>query len=98
MAQRSGDDKAEAPAVSVFVIDNASPDPGDARIAGGFPFVRLIRNSENLGFTGAGNQGAREGRGRWYVLLNPDAFAQPDWLERLAAAAGRHPQVSSFTS
>lgn len=81
-----------------IVIDNASPDPGDAAIAAGFPWARLIRNTDNLGFTGAGNQGAREGRGRWYVLLNPDAYAEPDWLERLVAAAGRHPQVRSFTS
>jgi GT2 family glycosyltransferase len=81
-----------------LVIDNASPDPGDAAIASEFPWVRLIRNTTNLGFTGAGNQGAREGRGRWYVLLNPDAYAEPDWLERLMAAAARRPQAASFTS
>jgi N-acetylglucosaminyl-diphospho-decaprenol L-rhamnosyltransferase len=81
-----------------LVIDNDSPDPGDAAIAAEFPRVRLIRNTENLGFTGAGNQGAREGRGRWYVLLNPDAYAEPDWLAELVEAAGRHPQVASFTS
>jgi GT2 family glycosyltransferase len=81
-----------------LVIDNASPDPGDAAIAREFPFVRLIENSENLGFAGAGNQGARLARGRWYVLLNPDAFAQPDWLEQLIAAAERHPSLLSFTS
>ena len=85
-----------------LVIDNASPDPGDAAIAAEFaqkvPGARLIRNSDNLGFTGAGNQGAREGRGRWYVRLNPDAYAEPDWLAQLMAAADRHPQVRSFTS
>ena len=81
-----------------LVIDNASPDPGDAAIAAEFPWARLIRNATNLGFTGAGNQGAREGRGRWYVLLNPDAYAEPDWLAELMAAAARHPQVRAFTS
>lgn len=81
-----------------LVIDNASPDPGDAAIAGSFSFVRLIRNDENLGFTGAGNQAAREARGRWLVLLNPDAYAEPTWLAELVAAAERHPQVRSFTS
>lgn len=81
-----------------LVIDNASPDPGDAAIAADFPWVRLIRNETNLGFTGAGNQAARDGRGRWYVLLNPDAYAEPDWLGRLMAAAARHPKVASFTS
>src|SRR5436190_5181416 len=81
-----------------IVIDNASPDPGDAAIAAEFPWARLIRNTENRGFAGAGNQGAREARGRWYVLLNPDAFARPDWLAQLAAAAERHPKVRAFTS
>ena len=81
-----------------IVIDNASPDPGDAAIAGEFPWVRLVRNDSNLGFTGAGNQGARLARGRWYVLLNPDAFAEPDWLAQLVAAAERQPRVRSFTS
>ncbi|HET6970414.1 MAG TPA: glycosyltransferase family 2 protein [Phenylobacterium sp.] len=126
MPQRTRDDKAETPALTVcviaynsgptlrtclgrlsaqtfrdfetLVIDNASPDPGDSAIAAEFPDVRLIRNTENLGFTGAGNQGARLGRGRWYVLLNPDAYARPDWLAELVAAAERHPQVGSFTS
>jgi GT2 family glycosyltransferase len=81
-----------------IVIDNASPDPGDAAIAAEFPFVRLVRNAENLGFTGAGNQGARLARGRWYALLNPDAFAEPDWLAQLVDASERHPQVRAFTS
>jgi GT2 family glycosyltransferase len=81
-----------------LVIDNASPDPGDSAIAAGVPAVRLVRNEANLGFAGAGNQGARLARGRWYVLLNPDAYPDPDWLAELVAAAGRHPKVRSFTS
>ena len=81
-----------------LVIDNASPDAGDAEIAAGFSGVRLIRNVENLGFAGAGNQGARLARGRWHVLLNPDAYAEPDWLAELVAASERHPAVKSFTS
>ncbi len=81
-----------------LVIDNASPDAGDAEIAASFRFVTLIRNPDNAGFAKAGNQAARLGRGRWLVLLNPDAFARPDWLAQLVAAAERHPQVRSFTS
>lgn len=81
-----------------LVIDNASPDPGDSATAEAFPGVRVVKNAENLGFAGAGNQGARLARGRWYVLLNPDAWPEPDWLERLTDAAARHPAVRSFTS
>jgi N-acetylglucosaminyl-diphospho-decaprenol L-rhamnosyltransferase len=80
-----------------LVIDNASPDAADAEIAARFD-VRLMRNPENLGFAGAGNQGARLARGRWYALLNPDAVAEPDWLAELAGAADRHPHVRAFTS
>jgi GT2 family glycosyltransferase len=81
-----------------IVIDNASPDPGDAEIAAEFPWARLVRNGQNLGFAGAGNQAARLARGRWFVLLNPDAYPEPDWLAELMAAADRHPKVRSFTS
>jgi len=81
-----------------LVIDNASPDRGDAAIAADFPAMRLVSNATNLGFAGAGNQAARLGAGRWLVLLNPDAVAEPDWLAELMAAAVRHPQVRSFTS
>lgn len=81
-----------------LVIDNASPDPGDRAIAREFPGMRLIENAANLGFSGAGNQAAREGRGKWLVFLNPDAFAASDWLAELVAASRRHPAVRSFTS
>jgi N-acetylglucosaminyl-diphospho-decaprenol L-rhamnosyltransferase len=81
-----------------IVIDNASPDPGDAAIAAERRWARLVRTDRNLGFTGAGNLGAREARGRWLVLLNPDAYAEPDWLAQLMAAAERHPQAKCFTS
>jgi len=81
-----------------LVIDNASPDPADAATARAFPWAQLAENSDNLGFAGAVNQAARLGRGRWLVLLNPDAYADPDWLAELVAAAARHPQARVFTS
>jgi GT2 family glycosyltransferase len=44
------------------------------------------------------NQAARAARGRWLALLNPDAFAQPDWLEKLLATAEAHPEIRCFAS
>ncbi len=82
----------------VLLIDNASSDRTAQAAAKADPSIRLIENAENLGFAAAVNQGARAARGRWLALLNPDAFAEPEWLERLAAAALANPEVHSFTS
>lgn len=82
----------------VILVDNASSDGAVAAAMRDHPQVQLIANTENLGFAAAVNQGARAARGRWLVLLNPDAFANRDWLARLLAAAQAHPQVKSFTS
>jgi GT2 family glycosyltransferase len=82
----------------LILIDNASRDgaaQAAAREAGDLLFVA---NAENAGFAAAVNQGARLARGRWLVLLNPDAFAEPDWLEALLAAAEAYPQVRCFAS
>lgn len=82
----------------LIVVDNASPQGEAAPVAAAHPFARLVPAGANLGFAGGVNLGARSARGRWLVLLNPDAYADPDWLEQLAAAAARHPKVRSFTS
>jgi N-acetylglucosaminyl-diphospho-decaprenol L-rhamnosyltransferase len=82
----------------VVLVDNASPDAEAQALAAQHGFVRLIENRDNLGFAAANNQAARAARGRWLVLLNPDAYAAPDWLAELAAAAGRHPDARVFTS
>lgn len=81
-----------------LVIDNASPEREARDAVKALSSARLIENAENLGFAGACNQAAREATGRWLVLLNPDAFAEPDWLEQLLAASRRRPSVRSFTS
>jgi N-acetylglucosaminyl-diphospho-decaprenol L-rhamnosyltransferase len=84
--------------VEVILIDNASPDGAAQAAAKQAPGVLLIANSENLGFAAAVNQGARRARGQWLALLNPDAFAEPDWLEALLAAARTYPEIPCFAS
>ena len=64
--------------------------------------MRLIRNVRNLGFTGGNNPPMRtilaEGRAAFIALLNNDAFAAPDWIERLVDAATANPNVAMFAS
>lgn len=67
-----------------ILIDNGSKD-GSAEFAEKRygDFIRIIRNKENLGFTGGNNVGIRAARGEYIVLLNNDTWAAPTWLEEL---------------
>jgi N-acetylglucosaminyl-diphospho-decaprenol L-rhamnosyltransferase len=82
----------------VLLIDNASSDRTAQAAAVADPKLRLIENAENLGFAAAVNQGAKAATGRWLALLNPDAYADAAWLERLVAATEANPNVHCFTS
>lgn len=82
----------------VLLVDNGSTDGAAQRAAQGDADLTLIETGANLGFAQANNIGAARARGRWLALLNPDAFAAPDWLERLMEATQAWPQTSCFTS
>jgi len=82
----------------VLMVDNASSDGAPQAAVAADPSVILLEPGANLGFAAGNNLAAREAKGRWLVLLNPDAYAHPDWLEALVAGATRHPEVRCFTS
>jgi GT2 family glycosyltransferase len=82
----------------IVLADNASSDGAPQAAAAADPSLRLIENGANLGFAAGINRGVAAARGRWVALINPDAFAEPDWLERLLAAARAHPGVRCFAS
>jgi GT2 family glycosyltransferase len=82
----------------LIVVDNASRDGAGPAAAAADPAIRLIANDANLGFAAAVNQGAQAAHGQWLALLNPDAYAAPDWLAELVAATQAYPQARSFGS
>jgi len=83
----------------ICVVDNASRDSSCDRIAVDFPEITLIRLEQNTGFAAANNRAVRCADGcEWIVLLNPDAFPEPRWLEALMDAAARRPEYSFFGS
>ena len=84
---------------TVLVIDNASEQPAPPGLLASYPNVRLIQNQSNVGFAPANNQAfALLGDTEWVVLLNPDAFPEPDWMQRLIDAAEENPGYSMFAS
>ena len=69
-----------------IVWDNASTDGAVDSLRAGEK-IEVVRCQDNLGFAAANNRAAARCPSRYIATLNPDAFAEPDWLERLVGAA-----------
>ncbi len=85
-------------AFECVVVDNASTDGSPDRLILPDPRFTLLRSPTNLGFAGGSNLGAREARSPWLAMLNPDAFAHPDWLKTMHAACLAYPDSAWFGS
>ncbi|HEY64065.1 MAG TPA: glycosyltransferase family 2 protein [Caldilineae bacterium] len=77
----------------VIVVDNASTDGSPEMVAREFPWVRLIRNQENVGFTRANNQALDLARGRYLLFLNPDTEVVGEALQIMVRYMEAHPDV-----
>lgn len=64
----------------VIVVDNNSADGSVDMVATEFPWVTLIRNDENIGFSKANNQALRISKGEFILILNPDTIVSEDTL------------------
>ena len=85
----------------VIVVDNASTDGSLALVrdwAAGRDNAQVVEAGGNIGFAAGANLGARQARGEWLAMLNPDAQADPDWLSEIAAGIAAHPSTRCFAS
>ncbi len=82
-----------------IVVDNASTDSSLDGLSESYPSIEILQQTENKGFAEGNNLAvAHADDCEWIAFLNPDAFAEPDWLEQLSLAAKNHPQFSFFGS
>jgi N-acetylglucosaminyl-diphospho-decaprenol L-rhamnosyltransferase len=77
----------------VVVVDHGSTDGTVALVRERFPDVRLIEQ-ENRGFGAGMNTGMRAAGGRYYLLLNADAWVVGDAIERLRVFADEHAEAA----
>lgn len=83
---------------TVIVVDNASSDDSLGALddlPAGWQAIRLDRNT---GFAAANNHAFALATSPWVAALNPDAFAEPDWLEQMALGIARYPSAAAFGS
>lgn len=78
-------------AAEVFVVDNNSVDGSTGMLIHKFPWVKLIANKINLGFSKANNQAMRQAKGEYILLLNPDTVVEEDTFEKVLAFMDAHP-------
>jgi N-acetylglucosaminyl-diphospho-decaprenol L-rhamnosyltransferase len=79
--------------LEVIVADNTSKDGTADLVAARYPGVQLIRTGGNLGFGKANNLAFRQARGRYLLVLNPDAVVQADAIRELVQFADAHPNT-----
>jgi N-acetylglucosaminyl-diphospho-decaprenol L-rhamnosyltransferase len=77
----------------IVVVDHGSTDGTVEFVRGQFPDVRVIEQ-ENKGMGGGNNAGMRAADGRYFFLLNSDAWVVDDGLERLVEFADQHPEAA----
>ncbi len=81
-----------------IVVDNGSSDGSGDSLEAEFDEIILLRNTENLGFTGGNNTGinyAVEQDFKYLMLLNNDTEVEPDFLKLMIDRLEKDPQVGA---
>ena len=82
--------------MDVWVVDNRSVDGSVDMVRERFPWVQVISNEENLGFSKANNQALRVCAGRNVLLLNPDTVVREDTFRKCLSYAHNHPKLGGM--
>lgn len=88
-------------AARLIMVDDCSPDPQISVILDawdGRPNVQIIRNKQNLGFSGSINAGVSAAGRSDVVLLNSDTLVTNRWLEKLWQSAYSAPNIATATA
>jgi GT2 family glycosyltransferase len=83
----------DTPSFDVTVVDNGSTDGSPEWVARHYPDVRLLRFSDNRGFSRAFNRGVRRTAGAFVLSLNPDVTVRPGFISAMVHAADRDARI-----
>ena len=77
----------------VVLLDNGSRDGTADLVTAHHSWVTLVHNTVNLGFAAGNNLAAQNAKGRYLLLLNPDAVPAPGALGQGIALMDEHPEA-----
>lgn len=80
----------------VFVVDNDSKDHSVEMVIEKFPWVKVIANKVNTGFSVANNQAIKESTGEYVLLLNPDTVVEEDTFEKCITFMDARPNAGGL--
>ncbi len=82
------------PDCETIVVDDCSSDASPQLIRSAYPWVRVIRNPENLGSAEAKNVGLGAASHELVAFLDNDTAIAEDWLARMVAGFTAHENVA----
>jgi hypothetical protein len=77
----------------ILVVDNASTDETPQMVKRDFPWVRLLDQTENLGFAKANNLAAASTDAEYLMILNPDTRVYPEAIPSLISFLEETPRA-----
>ena len=85
--------------LEILVIDSASTD-GTRRVLGGFEgqqegSLKIILNSENLGYAKGNNLGIKQSNGEYVVIINPDVVLNENFIQEIINAFEKNIKIGS---
>lgn len=79
----------------VIVVDQGSKDGSIEMLRKEFPYVRLVRNKENVGIPKGSNQGMKIAKGDYFIFLGNDTLVTDGWMEALVEVAESDSRIAS---
>jgi GT2 family glycosyltransferase len=79
----------------IIVVDNYPADNGADLAKKHILKPLVIQNNENVGFSKAINQGVREAKGKYILIINPDTEIKSNTLKLLFDFAEEHPTLGA---
>lgn len=78
-----------------LIVDNNSGDNSVEMLRENYPYVKVLANDQNLGFSKACNQVIPDARGKYVLLLNPDTVITKNAVTHLYDFMESHPDCAT---